>query len=120
MFDNLQAANMHIMKLQLEIERLTFENDELRRFQENEQQKKQWVGINRISLIDLSFDSEIIGKFQFLKKSKILDFWKFLLIIRLNIKKEPCAEILSRLRLVWAEILTKIAWNKPAGRSMSK
>ena len=41
MFDNLQAANMHIMKLQLEIERLTFENDELRRFQENEQQKKQ-------------------------------------------------------------------------------
>ena len=117
MFDNLQAANMHIMKLQIEIERLTFENDELRRFKEIEQQKKQWVGQNRISLVDLRFDSEIIEKFQFLKKVK---FSKFLFIIRLNIKKEPCAENLSHLRLAWAEILTKIVWNKPAGKSMSK
>ena len=66
MFDNLQAANNHISKLNLEIEKLTIENDELRRFKQIEQQKKQWVDQNGISLADPRFDSEIIGKFQFL------------------------------------------------------
>ena len=32
--------------------------------------------------------------------------------MRFSIKKEPCVEILGHLRLAWAKILNKIAWNK--------